>query len=119
MHDFPPPDNPMVTGAPTRVLVIDDSNTIRRSAEIFLRQGGHEVLLADGPQSATGRECVVPRAQKHPVVAVHLVHEGEPHRNRHTIYFKEIFERPAKHEGRMTASGRKPFRSHPSLHRLA
>lgn len=30
-----------------KVLVIDDSNTIRRSAEIFLKQGGHEVLLAD------------------------------------------------------------------------
>jgi twitching motility two-component system response regulator PilG len=26
--------------------VIDDSNTIRRSAEIFLKQGGHEVVLA-------------------------------------------------------------------------
>ena len=34
-----------VTGA--KVLVIDDSNTIRRSAEIFLRQGGHEVVLAE------------------------------------------------------------------------
>ena len=33
--------------AVTKVLVIDDSNTIRRSAEIFLKQGGHEVLLAD------------------------------------------------------------------------
>ena len=31
----------------TKVLVIDDSNTIRRSAEIFLRQGGHEVVLAE------------------------------------------------------------------------
>ena len=30
-----------------KVLVVDDSNTIRRSAEIFLKQGGHEVLLAD------------------------------------------------------------------------
>jgi twitching motility two-component system response regulator PilG len=30
-----------------RVLVIDDSNTILRSAEIFLRQGGHEVVLAE------------------------------------------------------------------------
>ncbi|MFZ2988009.1 response regulator [Ideonella sp.] len=30
-----------------RVLVIDDSNTIRRSAEIFLRQGGYEVFLAE------------------------------------------------------------------------
>ncbi|HEV6964747.1 MULTISPECIES: response regulator [Roseateles] len=32
---------------PTRILVIDDSNTIRRSAEIFLKQGGHEVALAE------------------------------------------------------------------------
>ena len=30
-----------------RVLVIDDSNTIRRSAEIFLKQGGCEVVLAE------------------------------------------------------------------------
>ena len=30
-----------------KVLVVDDSNTIRRSAEIFLKQGGYEVLLAD------------------------------------------------------------------------
>ena len=30
-----------------KVLVIDDSNTIRRSAEILLKQGGHEVLLAE------------------------------------------------------------------------
>jgi twitching motility two-component system response regulator PilG len=33
--------------AKIRVLVIDDSNTIRRSAEIFLKQGGYEVLLAE------------------------------------------------------------------------
>ena len=38
-------DGPAVAGA--RVLVVDDSNTIRRSAEIFLRQGGHEVVLAE------------------------------------------------------------------------
>ncbi len=30
-----------------KVLVVDDSNTIRRSAEIFLKQGQHEVLLAE------------------------------------------------------------------------
>lgn len=30
-----------------KVLVIDDSNTIRRSAEIFLKKGGHEVMLAE------------------------------------------------------------------------
>ena len=33
--------------ASVRVLVIDDSNTIRRSAEIFLKQGGYQVLLAE------------------------------------------------------------------------
>ena len=32
---------------PVRVLVIDDSNTIRRSAELFLRQAGFEVILAE------------------------------------------------------------------------
>ncbi|HRO57932.1 MAG TPA: response regulator, partial [Burkholderiaceae bacterium] len=30
-----------------KVMVIDDSNTIRRSAEIFLKQAGCEVILAD------------------------------------------------------------------------
>ena len=32
---------------PIKVLVIDDSNTIRRSAEMFLRQAGFEVVLAE------------------------------------------------------------------------
>ena len=36
-----------ISSSGLKVLVIDDSNTIRRSAEIFLKQGGHEVLLAD------------------------------------------------------------------------
>jgi len=35
------------TGSGYKVLVIDDSNTIRRSAEIFLKQGNHEVMLAE------------------------------------------------------------------------
>ena len=30
-----------------KILVVDDSNTIRRSAEIFLKAGKHEVLLAE------------------------------------------------------------------------
>ena len=38
-----------------KVLVIDDSNTIRRSAEIFLRQGGYEVLLADDGYDALAK----------------------------------------------------------------
>ncbi len=33
--------------AGTKVMVIDDSNTIRRSAEIFLAQAGYQVLLAE------------------------------------------------------------------------
>ncbi len=37
----------MSTTPALKVLVVDDSNTIRRSAEIFLKQGGHEVLLAE------------------------------------------------------------------------
>ncbi|MCC6533637.1 MAG: response regulator [Burkholderiales bacterium] len=32
---------------PIRVLVIDDSNTIRRSAELYLSQAGCEVILAE------------------------------------------------------------------------
>ena len=43
MSDFDKPQEP----ATTKVLVIDDSNTIRRSAEIFLKQGGYEVVLAE------------------------------------------------------------------------
>ncbi len=43
MNNEAPVDRP----ASTKVLVIDDSNTIRRSAEIFLKQGGYEVLLAE------------------------------------------------------------------------
>jgi twitching motility two-component system response regulator PilG len=30
-----------------KILVVDDSNTIRRSAEIFLKQAGCDVLLAE------------------------------------------------------------------------
>lgn len=33
--------------AGVKVMVIDDSNTIRRSAEIFLKQAGCEVILAE------------------------------------------------------------------------
>lgn len=36
-----------ISSSGIKVLVIDDSNTIRRSAEIFLKQGGHEVLLSE------------------------------------------------------------------------
>ncbi len=56
MNESPANDSVAVPGYETesnastssfKVLVIDDSNTIRRSAEIFLKQGGYEVLLAE------------------------------------------------------------------------
>ena len=37
-----------------KVLVIDDSNTIRRSAEIFLMQAGCQVVLAEDGFEALG-----------------------------------------------------------------
>ena len=43
------------TGTGYKVLVIDDSNTIRRSAEIFLKQGGHEVVLAEDGYDALSK----------------------------------------------------------------
>src|SRR6266699_1059707 len=39
------PDSAALTGV--KVMVIDDSNTIRRSAEIFLLQAGCTVILAE------------------------------------------------------------------------
>ncbi|MDD2924846.1 response regulator [Rhodoferax sp.] len=35
------------TGSTLKILVVDDSNTIRRSAEIFLKAGKHDVMLAE------------------------------------------------------------------------
>lgn len=35
------------SGEKLKILVVDDSNTIRRSAEIFLKAGQHDVLLAE------------------------------------------------------------------------
>jgi twitching motility two-component system response regulator PilG len=36
-----------ITGVNMKILVVDDSNTIRRSAEIFLKAGQHDVMLAE------------------------------------------------------------------------
>ena len=47
MADATPAPSAAPASPSVRVLVIDDSNTIRRSAEIFLKQGGHDVLLAE------------------------------------------------------------------------
>lgn len=44
---MPEVKTPSLTNAQTKVMVIDDSNTIRKSAEIFLLQAGYQVLLAE------------------------------------------------------------------------
>ena len=45
----------MNTERKPRILVVDDSNTIRRSAEIFLGQAGYEVMLAEDGFSALAK----------------------------------------------------------------
>ncbi len=42
------------------VMVVDDSNTIRRSAEIFLKRGGYKVILAEDGFDALAKvnECI-------------------------------------------------------------
>ncbi|WP_028456460.1 twitching motility response regulator PilG [Chitinilyticum litopenaei] len=47
--------------AGVKVMVIDDSNTIRRSAEIFLGQAGCEVILAED-----GFDALAKIADHHP-----------------------------------------------------
>jgi len=39
--------NVSVAKEAVKILIIDDSNTIRRSAEMFLRQAGYDVVLAE------------------------------------------------------------------------
>ena len=45
-----------------KVMVIDDSNTIRRSAEIFLSQAGCQVILAQDGFEALPRSTITSRA---------------------------------------------------------
>ncbi len=52
-----PAAGPAVAPAVKRVLVIDDSETIRRSAEIFLRLTGLEVILANDGFDALAKIC--------------------------------------------------------------
>lgn len=49
--------------AGTKVMVIDDSNTIRRSAEIFLKSAGCEVVLAED-----GFDALAKIADQHPQI---------------------------------------------------
>lgn len=49
--------------AGVKVMVIDDSNTIRRSAEIFLKAAGCEVILAED-----GFDALAKIADQHPQI---------------------------------------------------
>ena len=53
----------MSAGVISKVLVIDDSNTIRRSAELFLKAAGCEVILAED-----GFDALAKIADQHPQV---------------------------------------------------
>ncbi len=47
----------------TKVMVIDDSNTMRRSAELFLKSAGFEVILAED-----GFDALAKIADQHPQI---------------------------------------------------
>lgn len=47
----------------TKVMVIDDSNTMRRSAELFLKSAGFQVILADD-----GFDALAKIADQHPQI---------------------------------------------------
>jgi twitching motility two-component system response regulator PilG len=49
------------SGENLKILVVDDSNTIRRSAEIFLKAGQHDVMLAED-----GFDALVKVSDYHP-----------------------------------------------------
>ena len=41
-----------------KILVIDDSKTVRQSAELFLKQGGHDVVLAEDGFDALSKATI-------------------------------------------------------------
>jgi DNA-binding NtrC family response regulator len=56
-------------------MVIDDSNTIRRSAEIFLAQAGCQVVLAED-----GFDALAKIADHHPDLIFVRHHDAAPRR---------------------------------------
>ncbi len=66
-------DNNPLSGV--KVMVIDDSNTIRRSAEIFLLQAGCTVILAED-----GFDALAKIADHHPDRRVRRHHDAAPRR---------------------------------------
>ena len=106
---------------PIKVLVIDDSNTIRRSAELFLRQAGYEVILAEDGFDALAKisdhqpqvifvDIMMPRLDGYQTCA--LIKKSEKHRATPVIMLSSkdsLFDRA---RGRMVGSDEyltKPF----------
>ena len=112
-------DSKNLTGV--RVMVIDDSNTIRRSAEIFLMQAGCQVILAENGFDALAKiadhqpdlifvDIMMPRLDGYQTCA--LIKKSEKHRATPVIMLSSkdsLFDRA---RGRMVGSDEyltKPF----------
>jgi twitching motility two-component system response regulator PilG len=111
----------MANRAAVKVLIIDDSNTIRRSAEMFLRQAGYEVILAEDGFDALSKisdhhprvifvDVMMPRLDGYQTCA--LIKQNPPYRNTPVIMLSSkdgLFDRA---RGRLAGSDRyltKPF----------
>jgi twitching motility two-component system response regulator PilG len=112
-------DNKTLKGV--KVMVIDDSNTIRRSAEIFLTQAGAQVILAENGFDALSKiadnepqlifvDIMMPRLDGYQTCA--LIKKNERHRSTPVIMLSSkdsLFDRA---RGRMVGSDEyltKPF----------
>jgi twitching motility two-component system response regulator PilG len=112
-------DSKNLTGV--RVMVIDDSNTIRRSAEIFLMQAGCQVILAENGFDALAKiadhqpdlifcDIMMPRLDGYQTCA--LIKKSSKHRDTPVIMLSSkdsLFDRA---RGRMVGSDEyltKPF----------
>ena len=112
-------DTKNLTGV--RVMVIDDSNTIRRSAEIFLMQAGCQVILAENGFDALAKiadhapdlifvDIMMPRLDGYQTCA--LIKKNGKHRSTPVIMLSSkdgLFDRA---RGRMVGSDEyltKPF----------
>ena len=111
----------MTNRAAVKVLIIDDSNTIRRSAEMFLRQAGYEVILAEDGFDALSKisdhqpriifvDVMMPRLDGYQTCA--LIKQNPRYRNTPVIMLSSkdgLFDRA---RGRLAGSDRyltKPF----------
>ncbi len=105
-----------------KILIIDDSNTIRRSAEMFLQQAGYEVILAEDGFDALSKisdhqpqiifvDVMMPRLDGYQTCA--LIKQNPVYKNTPVIMLSSkdgLFDRA---RGRLSGSDRyltKPFK---------